>query len=634
MSHQKTKTTKEERSALLRHNSHACVFVMARVYLRNLNRYFTSSELLILGDGLTAKSSKIFTASFLTKRLSQLYVAAVPDVNQVRIIQQFMALGSKFPFVGQDDQCKENALKRFWASEEQCFQTNQRFEALDRVFDQTTDEFELINEIRRIIVSVIGSKPPIDIITQAELRFGPGSAVNTVPLKPSETTRFFKLRHPLACNYGSRSYLCALVSMHPAWIEATRTAYDLPPAIDLDSELDIIQKMVVPTFEANKITFVDKNAEMHRTIAIEPSGQGTLQMILGNFIRKSLKSKGLDLDTQQINRALARLCKTLGLCTIDLAMASDTLARLMVKCVLPPAWFQLFDLFRSSRGTCETASEPFSLTYEKFSSMGNGFTFELESMIFWAIAKATVRLSGVQGISHDYIKVFGDDIIVPSMFNDKVCENLQFFGFEINTDKSFSSGLFYESCGADYYDSQPVRPVFLKRDVKGLKDLHYVYNSLVNLSILQHRSDLDGIINYVLSKIPKKFRLYGPLHLFPSQDLYGHTVHSELEGYLACLESFIPTQNRHVRWMERYQARSYKAIQDKPIYASKVHNSEYYVDHCIRFLCFLSGDIGGRIPLRGLTRPRIKMQTSSRWDGCLTPKDRSAAYNLFHKLKV
>jgi len=632
---QQSKNSKEAPSGLLSFSNHTSVFAMARVYLPNLNRYFTPPELMLLSEGLEALDSTIFNAVFLTERLSQLYVAALPDLDQVRIIQQFMALGSKFPFKGLDDKCKENALNRFWESEQQCANTNARFRIVEKQFDKTGYEYELINEVRRIISSVLGQSVPIDIITQAELRFGPGSAVNTVPLKPEETTRFFKLRHPLACNYESRSYLCALVSMHPAWIEASRFAYDLPPAIDLDSELAIIRNMVSPSFESNKITFVPKNATMHRTIAIEPSGQVTLQMILGNFIRKQLKKAGLDLDTQQNNRALARLCKTLGLCTIDLAMASDTLATAIVKCLLPEAWFKLFDTFRSKRGECNSANEPFSVIYEKFSSMGNGFTFELESLIFWAIAKATIRLSGVQGIdSKNYVKVFGDDIIIPAIFNDQCCENLQFFGFGINVDKSFASGLFYESCGADFYDSQPVRPFFLRRDIRSLKDFHYVYNSLVNLSILQHRGDLHDLINFILSKIPKRLRMFGPLHLYPSQDLYGHDRQVELEGHLACLDTFVPYQNRHVGWSKRYQAFSYHSIQEKPIYASKVHNSEWYVDHTIRFLCFLAGDIGGRIPLRGRTRSSIKTLVSSHWDGHLTPNDRRSARNLFFKLLV
>lgn len=91
--------------------------------------------------------------------------------------------------------------------------------------------------------------------------------------------------------------------------------------------------------------------------------------------------------------------------------------------------------------------------YEKFSSMGNGFTFELETVIFYALARAC---GGSKACTH----VFGDDIITESEVVPLLREVLDFCGFVVNEEKSFSSGSFRESCGHDYFDGVFVRPVF------------------------------------------------------------------------------------------------------------------------------------------------------------------------------
>jgi hypothetical protein len=95
---------------------------------------------------------------------------------------------------------------------------------------------------------------------------------------------------------------------------------------------------------------------------------------------------------------------------------------------------------------------------EKFSSMGNGYTFELETITFAAIAMS---------VCHDCVlgrdvHVFGDDIIVPSRHATEVCELLSLLGFSLNVKKTFLEGSFRESCGGDYYDGVGVRPYQLK----------------------------------------------------------------------------------------------------------------------------------------------------------------------------
>jgi hypothetical protein len=72
--------------------------------------------------------------------------------------------------------------------------------------------------------------------------------------------------------------------------------------------------------------------------------------------------------------------------------------------------------------------------YEKYSSMGNGFTFELESLIFWGLARAVVGNNGTVG-------VYGDDVVIPSKLAPEFIELCQFCGFRVNAKKTHVSGL-------------------------------------------------------------------------------------------------------------------------------------------------------------------------------------------------
>jgi len=118
---------------------------------------------------------------------------------------------------------------------------------------------------------------------------------------------------------------------------------------------------------------------------------------------------------------------------------------------------------------------------EKFSSMGNGFTFPLQSLIFFAVANASCEFVGCDS---EYIGVFGDDVVIPVEAYSTFQELCELFGFVINQEKSFDSGLFRESCGTHYFWGKDVKPIYLK---KGLSDVESVYRLANALRRLAHR---------------------------------------------------------------------------------------------------------------------------------------------------
>lgn len=116
--------------------------------------------------------------------------------------------------------------------------------------------------------------------------------------------------------------------------------------------------------------------------------------------------------------------------------------------------------------------------------MGNGFTFELESLLFWAAAKAASEHVGNQGP----VGIYGDDIIVAQSASEVLITFLEDLGFEVNLEKSFTEGLFFESCGKHYFRGVDVTPVFQKQRVDNDLELLRLANRIFELF---HNRDIE-----------------------------------------------------------------------------------------------------------------------------------------------
>lgn len=225
------------------------------------------------------------------------------------------------------------------------------------------------------------------------------------------------------------------------------------------------------TVEGSVLFTVPKKADIDRCACKEPDINMFLQKGVGSHIRRRLRHFGIDLNDQGINRSYAKEGSVSGLlATLDLSSASDTITIQCVKTLLPTVWFEYLNDIRSK--VVNIDGETFRM--EMFSSMGNGFTFELESLIFYALMRTTAYFTNTPGV----ISVYGDDIIVPSECSDLCVFVLQRFGFSVNEDKSFTSGFFRESCGGHYAHGNDVTPFYLKRPPTRLTDVIRVCNQL------------------------------------------------------------------------------------------------------------------------------------------------------------
>nr|WKV33278.1 MAG: RNA-dependent RNA polymerase [Riboviria sp.] len=139
---------------------------------------------------------------------------------------------------------------------------------------------------------------------------------------------------------------------------------------------------------------VPKNTLIDRVACKEPDINMFLQKGAGFLIRERLRSFGINLNDQSRNQRLAKLGSHNGsLATLDLSSASDSISSGLVSTFLPPCWHSF--LFEVRSPIVEIDGEEHWC--EMFSSMGNGFTFELESLLFFAFCKATAYFTGTRG---------------------------------------------------------------------------------------------------------------------------------------------------------------------------------------------------------------------------------------------
>jgi hypothetical protein len=223
----------------------------------------------------------------------------------------------------------------------------------------------------------------------------------------------------------------------------------------------------------SRFSIVPKDDTSSRLIAIEHSLNMFYQLGLGRLLEERLVSFfGLDITSQpQINQEAARFgSATDGLATLDLSDASDSLGLPMLEWALPGPVMDLLKLLRSPQGSLSGVP----LELHMVSTMGNGFTFPLETLVFSCVVVACIKSFGVKPerpytLTNETLSkegawgVFGDDIICHRRVALRVIRLLGLLGFVVNSDKSFVEGVFRESCGRDFFKGHDVRGVYIKR---------------------------------------------------------------------------------------------------------------------------------------------------------------------------
>lgn len=216
--------------------------------------------------------------------------------------------------------------------------------------------------------------------------------------------------------------------------------------------------------EGERTFFAFKNAEISRTCGTQPSLNLLIQMAVGRFFQLRLGTNfGINLSLQPIyNRRLAQIgSQYRSFTTTDLTSASDHVSVPFVDWVMDESSLKRCLMLSRSGFAVLPSGEKKAL--RMMSTMGNGYTFPLQTYIFACIVRSVYQLKDLKSASPvtDF-GVFGDDIIVASEAHDYLIRALGMCGFKVNVDKTFHHGPFRESCGGDFYDGYNVRGVYVK----------------------------------------------------------------------------------------------------------------------------------------------------------------------------
>nr|WKV33647.1 MAG: RNA-dependent RNA polymerase [Riboviria sp.] len=400
--------------------------------------------------------------------VSHEYIMDISDISlyngpEWKLIAQYQAIFKKnVAFILDRSVPAEAAKKVFFSCEDKCKETNLMFELNEishplRIF---------LNTARHYVQTILR-----DVPKHLSPDFGPGASFE---LKGEAANINSKLKTiPSVTQLAHDDVLYHILDSMPHYAISSGIVHRTKTTIEL-------YHRHLPLCKGNRFLTVPKTAKIDRPICVEPLGNMLIQKAYGKAIRSRLLQYGHDINmAPELHQKLVHIGSIDGTyASIDLSSASDTISSQLVKYLLPVDWYDALNRARSHY----TLIDNQWIHNEKFSSMGNGFTFELETLLFYCLCLAVARHKGYRNKSGN-VSTFGDDIIVPTELAETTIWLLESCGFSVNEEKTFISGFFRESCGQDYYNGLNTRPVYIKEFSNDRTEAYYTLtNRLCDIS--------------------------------------------------------------------------------------------------------------------------------------------------------
>lgn len=257
--------------------------------------------------------------------------------------------------------------------------------------------------------------------------------------------------------------------------------------------------------EHNVVFTVPKNFATNRTACKGTTWNTALQKAVGTMIRTRCQRFAESLllpSAQEYHGILAKLgSKAKHLNTGDLVGASNGVTVGHCLTFFASDWSNVMMDLREDYGIMPDGTP---VRWEMLSSMGNGYTFEVETAFFYALVKACCG-------SKSLVSVYGDDLIYPDKYHDLVIEAFAYAGFEFNREKTFGGDHpFRESCGEYYFDGIDVKPFYIEKLPCNVEEIILLHNDIVGW----HRGVPDDgpwaeVIRLCRAIVAKKY--WGPL---------------------------------------------------------------------------------------------------------------------------
>jgi len=354
---------------------------------------------------------------------------------------QVEAFFKKNASFSEEGPCRSAALISFYKGEERCRVTNRRLDYYYTKRERLAPDLDLyISRMQKTIGLVLGPLANFVQVIPEHVRLTSGA---TAQSSRRQSQPHLKLKRRYTTTSGAASHL--LRSLAAFW------GYRKP-------RTEVVSR--------NRVLFVPKNWKTYRAVAPEPEGAMPFQLAVDSFLKGRLRRIGVNLHSQASNQRAALQGSIDGsIATVDLEGASDSLAINTLALLLPFEWFEFLSKLRSLRYTGEAGEG----IYAKFSSMGNGMTFALETLVF---ASACIAVGSKS------FNVYGDDITIETPLFDKLSRLLRFLGFRCNEAKTHTTGFYRESCGEHYYMGAPCTPYYLRGSSWDKRSMCLLVNSM------------------------------------------------------------------------------------------------------------------------------------------------------------
>lgn len=253
----------------------------------------------------------------------------------------------------------------------------------------------------------------------------------------------------------------------------------------------------------SKLIAVPKTATGPRLIASEPVAHQWAQQLIRNQlerrVKRSLLRNSISFGDQEPNRVLAQQSSIDGTsATVDLKSASDRLSCWTIERVLRSN-ISMLERIHACRtrwmvNTLDTRRREFYLLKKCF-TQGSACTFPVQTLVYAALCISGVILSRKMPVTtrniikaSTQVRVFGDDLIIPSDCLGSVTAILQFNQLKINPTKTFHKGPFRESCGLDAFNGVDVTPQRIRS--LAVKPSHETVQSLLQVSNNLYRAGM------------------------------------------------------------------------------------------------------------------------------------------------
>jgi hypothetical protein len=381
---------------------------------------------------------------------------------------------------------------------------------------------DIARDAKRIIGTIVEGLNPLDLDQSEDFRPRPGPGATNFPTLHAHRFRPVRWFTQLTDVFDFRQWFMPPFAPMSKWPRYWGANSILGCSrLSRRSQRSTVEQHTPAAVPSSRFKFVPKTFEKMRGICIEDNEMQWFQQALRSGSCSRLEShpftKGyVNFKSQLINRDLA-LKGSLNQewATIDMSDASDRVSLSLVRYLFGTNKPLLAAIEACSSREVELpkGTDKYfirSMPLKKVAPMGSAICFPIMSLVHYALIRAILDRSSCARLYKRNVYIYGDDIIVHPSCAKAIYDYLPLFGMKINTDKSFSRGLFRESCGCHAYNGVDVTPIRFKTVLHTKSSPEELVTSLRLEEAFHYKgyNNVAGILRGMIQEVARKYGIY------------------------------------------------------------------------------------------------------------------------------